>query len=152
MNLKTLTNQPWENFSLSDDSESSEDEGKRALKHSFSFFKVENLSDVVVLVTCIVCGMNLIEKALFGHLQRRHKVEVQESNEIHERKVEVEEINEMKGKISPQVKRVKVESHKPRIKDEKSLKFYEESFKVEIKLTKIKLIKCETGKWTVACN
>ena len=37
--------------------------------------------DAFVTVTCIVCGMVLKQKALFEHLQRRHKVSVEVESE-----------------------------------------------------------------------
>lgn len=56
--------------------------------------------DAFVTVTCIVCGMVLKQKALFEHLQRRHKVTV-----------EVENLPECEPQIDfyPEAKRIKLD-------------------------------------------
>lgn len=96
--------------------------------------------------------MNLVEKALLSHLQRRHKAETKPSEE----KINIkEEENVMKTEIKPQVKRVKIEKgfmYKNHVKANDPLIYYEDNFKPKFHFIKIKLKRCETGNWTIACK
>lgn len=91
--------------------------------------------------------MNLTESALFDHLIRRHKVEVQEPKKYEEK---LEQKLEIKPEIKQKAKRIKISNQE--FQNVTPMRLYENNLKPKLNFIKIKLKKCETGNWTIACN